>query len=158
MWYNGIMNEKQKMTTRDKAVVSAYTGFLMCGMAEMLKYMSEKLGWQLSEEELLARHCDWEFNDELAEKIKPDFLELCGKLPTREKAVISAWTHGLMCSKEELLEYLSEKLGQMMTEQELEKWLAYGELRQKYDAAVLPDFLELCEGDASSKDKASWWR
>lgn len=146
------------MTTRDKAIVSAYTGFLMCDMAEMLKYMSEKLGRQLSEEELLARHCDYEFNDELAEKIKLDFLELCGKLATREKAVISAWTHGLMCTKEELLEYLSEKLGQTMTEQELEKWLSYGELRQKYDAAVLPDFLALCEGDAESKDKASWWR
>lgn len=158
MWYNGIMDEKLKMTTRDKAVVSAYTGFLMCDMAEMLKYMSEKLGWQLSEEELLARHCDYEFNDKLAEKIKPDFLELCSKLATREKAVISAWTHGLMCTKEELLEYLSEKLGRTMSEQELEKWLSYGELRQKYDAAVLPDFLELCEGDAESKDKASWWR
>ena len=32
------------------------------------------------------------------------------------------------------------------------------QLRQKYDAAVLSDFLALCEGDAESKDKASWWR
>ena len=146
------------MTTRDKAIVSAWTGLLICDMAEMLKYMSEKLGWQLSEEELLSRHCDYKFNDELADKIKPDFLALCSKLTTREKAVISAWTHGFMCSKEELLEYLSEKLGQTMTEQKLKKWLAYGVLRQKYDAAVLPDFLALCEGDAESKDKASWWR
>lgn len=146
------------MTTRDKAIVSAWTGFLMCDWAEMLKYMSEKLGWQLSEEELLARHCDYEFNDKLADKIKPDFLALCDKLTTREKAVISAWTHGFMCSKEELLEYLSEKLGQTMTEQKLEKWLAYGVLHQKYNAAVLPDWLSLCEGDAESKDKASWWR
>lgn len=146
------------MTTRDKAIVSAWTGFLMCDMAEMLKYMSEKLGRQLSEKELLARYYDYEFNDKLADKIEPDFLELRSKLATREKAVISAWTHGLMCTKEELLEYLSEKLEMTMTEQELEKWLSYGELRQKYDAAVLPDFLALCEGDAESKDKASWWR
>ena len=146
------------MTTREKAIVSAWTGFLMCDMVEMLKYMSEKLDWTLSEEELLARHCDYEFNDKLADKIEPDFLEVCGKLTTREKAVISAWTHGLMCSKGELLEYLSEKLERTMTEQELEKWLSYGELRQKYDVAVLPDFLELCEGDAESKDKAPWWR
>ena len=146
------------MTTREKAIVSAWTGFLMCDMAEMLKYMSEKLGREIDEKELLARHCDYEFNDELTEKIKPDFLELCSKLTTREKAIISAWTHGLMCSKEELLKYLSEKLERTMTEQELEKWLSYSELRQKYDAAVLPDFLALCEGDAESKDKASWWR
>lgn len=146
------------MTTRDKAIVSAWTGFLMCDMAEMLKYMSEKLGRQLSEKELLARYYDYEFNDKLADMIEPDFLELRSKLATREKAVISAWTHGLMCTKEELLEYLSEKLERTMTEQELEKWLSYGELRQKYDAAVLPDWLSLCEGDAESKDKASWWR
>lgn len=146
------------MTTRQKAIVSAWTGFLMCDMAEMLKYMSEKLGRTLSEDELLARHCDYEFNDELADKIEPDFFELCSKLTTREKAIISAWTHGLMCTKEELLEYLSEKLGQTMTEQDLEKWMSYGGFRQKYDAAVLPDWLSLCEGDAESKDKASWWR
>lgn len=146
------------MTTREKAIVSAWTGFLMCDMAEMLEYMSEKLGWTLTEKELLERHCDYEFNDKLAAKIEPDFLELRGKLTVREKAIISAWTHGLMCSKEELLEYLAEKLGRPMTEQVLEKWLSYGALRQKYDAAVLPDFLELCEGDAESKDKASWWR
>ena len=146
------------MTTRDKAIVSAWTGFLMCDMTEMLKYMSEKLGWTLTEKELLSRHCDYEFNDELVDKIKPDFLELYSKLTTREKAVISAWTHGLMCTKEELLEYLSEKLGRTMTEQKLEMWLSYGPLHQKYNAAVLPDFLALCEGDAKSKDKASWWR
>lgn len=63
-----------------------------------------------------------------------------------------------MCTKEELLEYLSEKLGLAMTEQELKKWLSYGAFRQKYDAVVLPDFLALCEGDAELKDKASWWR
>lgn len=146
------------MTTREKAIVSAWTGFLMCDMSEMLKYMSEKLGWQITEPELLSRHCDYKFNDELADKIEPDFLELRSKLTTREKAIISAWTHGLMCSKEELFEYLSEKLGQTMTEQELEKWLSYGEFHQKYDAAILPDWLSLCEGDAESTDKASWWR
>ena len=130
----------------------------MCDMAEMLKYMSEKLDRTLSEEELLSRHCDYEFNDRLADKIESDFLELYGKLTTREKAIISAWTHGLMCSKEELLKYLSKKLEMEMTEQKLKLWLSYGVLHQKYDAAVLPDWLSLCEGDAESKDKASWWR
>lgn len=146
------------MTTRQKAIVSAWTGFLMCDMAEMLKYMSEKLGWTLSEEELLSRHCDYEFNEKLADKIEPNFLDLYGKLTTREKAIISAWTHGLMCTKEELLEYLSEKFGRSMSEQDLKKWLSYGGFRQKYDATILPDWLSLCEGDAESKDKAAWWR
>jgi len=146
------------MTTREKAIVSAWTGFLMCDMAEILKYMSEKLGRELTEEELLARHYDYKFNDALAKKIAPDFFEACDRLTTREKATISAWTHGLVCTKEELLEYLAEKLERPMTEQELKKWLSYGYLWQKYDAAVLPDFLALCEGDAESKDKASWWR
>ena len=150
--------ESEAMTTREKAIVSAYTGFLMCDMSEMLKYMSEKLGWQLSEKELLARHCDYEFNDELADKIEPDFFELCSKLTTREKAIISAWTHGLMCSKEEMLKYVSEKMGRTMSEQDLKKYMSYGEFRQKYDAAILPDWLSLCEGDAESTDKASWWR
>ena len=145
------------MTTREKAIVSAWSGFLLCDMAEMLKYMSEKLGRPLSEQELMARHCDYKFNDELAEMIKPDFLELRKTVPTREKAIVSAWTKCMMCSMPEMLEYLSGKLGRKMSEQDLEKWMSYGALRQKYDAAVLPDFLELCEGDAESKDKASWW-
>ncbi len=146
------------MTTREKAIVSAYTGFLMCDMAEMLKYMSEKIGRTLTEKELLLRHCDYKFNDEIADKIEPDFLELCSNLTTRDKAVISAWTHGLMCTKEELLEYLSEKLGRTVAETDLEKYMSYGILYQKYNSAVLPDWLSLCEGDAESTDKASWWR
>ena len=75
------------MTTREKAVVSAWTGFLMCDMAEMLKYMSEKLGRPLTEEELLAKHCDWDFNDKLANLVKPDFLALCeGDAESKDKA------------------------------------------------------------------------
>ena len=146
------------MTTREKAIVSAWTGFLMCDMAEMLKYMSEKLGRTLTEQELLARHCDYKFNVELAEKTKPDFLVLWKTVPTREKVIVSAWTKCLLCDISEMLEYLSGKLGRKMSESDLEKYMSYGVLRQKYDAAILPDFLELCEDDAESKDKASWWR
>ena len=79
-------------------------------------------------------------------------------MTTREKAIVSAWTGFLMCDMSEMLEYLSGKLGRKMSESDLEKYMSYGVLRQKYDAAILPDFLELCEGDAESKDKASWWR
>lgn len=146
------------MTTREKAIVSAWTGFLMCDMSEMLKYMSEKLGWQITESELLSRHSDFEFNDELAQKIQSDFLALCDRMTTREKAIVSAWTKCLIGSMEEMLKYVSEKFGRAMSEQDLKKWLSYGEFHQKYDAAILPDWLSLCEGDAESADKASWWR
>lgn len=130
----------------------------MCDMAEMLKYMSEKLGWTISEQELLSRHCDYEFEDELAEKIRPDFLALCDTLTTREKAIVSAWSKVSMGNMDDMLKYVSEKMGRTMTEQDLKKYMSYGEFRQKYDAAILPDWLSLCEGDAESTDKASWWR
>lgn len=146
------------MTTREKAIVSAYTGFLMCDMSEMLKYMSDKLGWEITESELLSRHSDFEFNDDLAQKIQPDFLALCDGMTTREKAIVSAWTKCLIGSMEEMLKYVSEKMGRTMSEQDLKKYLSYGEFHQKYDSAILPDWLSLCEGDAESTDKASWWR
>lgn len=78
-------------------------------------------------------------------------------MTTREKAIVSAWTGILMCSMEDMLKYLSEKLGRTVIESDLEKYMSYGVLRQKYDSAVLPDWLALCEGDAKSTDKASWW-
>lgn len=146
------------MTAREKAIVSAYTGFLMCDISEMLKYMSYKLGWEITEPELLSRHSDFEFNDELAQKIQPDFLALCDRMTTREKAIVSAWTKCLIGSMEEMLKYVSEKMGRTMSEQDLKKYLSYGEFHRKYDAAILPDWLSLCEGDAESTDKASWWR
>ena len=147
------------MTTREKAIVSAYTGFLMCDMSEMLKYISEKLGWTISEQELMSRHSDFKFNDELAEKIRPDFLAVCDTMTTREKAIVSAWSRVLMGNMDDMLKYVSEKMGRTMSEQDLKKCLSYGEFRQKYDSAILPDWLSLCEGDAeSTDDKASWWR
>jgi hypothetical protein len=79
-------------------------------------------------------------------------------MTTREKAIVSAYTGFLMCDMSEMLKYLSEKLGRTVTEPDLEKYMSYGALRQKYDASVLPDWLSLCEGDAESTDKASWWR
>lgn len=146
------------MTTREKAIVSAYSGYLMCDMSEMLKYMSEKLGWTISEQELRSRHSDFEFNDELAQKILPDFLMLFNTMTTREKSIVSAWTKISMGNLDDMLKYLSEKFGKPVTKLDLDKYMAYGVLRQKYDSAVLPDWLSLCEGDAESTTKASWWK
>ena len=76
----------------------------------------------------------------------------------REKAIVSAYSGYLMCDMSETLKYLSEKFGKPVTKSDLDKYMSYGVLRQKYDAAVLPDWLSLCEGDAKSTTKASWWR
>ena len=75
------------MTTREKAIVSAYTGLLMCDMSEMLKYLSERLGRTISEYYLQAHHCDFEFQDTLQRKVLPDFLSLCeGDAASTDKA------------------------------------------------------------------------
>ena len=79
-------------------------------------------------------------------------------MTTREKAIVSAWTGFLLCDMSEMLKYVSEKMERTISEQDLKEYLSYGEFRQKYNAAILPDWLSLCEGDAESTDKASWWR
>ena len=79
-------------------------------------------------------------------------------MTTREKAIVSAWTTELIGSMEEMLKYVSEKMGRTMSEHELKNYMSYGEFRQKYNAVILPDWLSLCEGDAESTDKSSWWR
>lgn len=130
----------------------------MCDMSEMLKYISEKLGWTISEQELMSRHGDFKFNDELAQKVFPDFLGVCDTMTSREKSIVSAWCKVSMGNMDDMLKYLSEKLGKTIIRSDLEKYMTYCDLRQKYDAAILPDWLSLCEGDAESTDKASWWR
>ena len=79
-------------------------------------------------------------------------------MTTREKAIVSAWTGFLLCDMSEMLKYVSEKMERTISEQDLKEYLSYGEFRQKYNAAILPDWLSLCEGDAESTDKAAWWR
>lgn len=49
------------MTTRQKAIVSAWTGFLMCNMSDMLEYLSEKLGFEVTEQFLATSHEDYAF-------------------------------------------------------------------------------------------------
>lgn len=61
------------MTTREKAIVSAYTGILMGTMDELCKYIEEILGrpvWthELADEKVFA---------EIKAKSKPDFLAIC---------------------------------------------------------------------------------
>ena len=75
------------MTTREKAIVSAFTGFLMCDMTEMLKYLSEKLGFEITEQYLTSHHEDYVFGQKLAQKVLPDWLSLCeGDAESKDKA------------------------------------------------------------------------
>lgn len=55
------------MTKREKCVVSAYTGVLMCDFADLHQYIEQLLGRPVWTHELA-------FSDV---KTKPEFLELC---------------------------------------------------------------------------------
>lgn len=64
------------MTKRDGAIISAYTGYLIGDFIDMLDYASEKLERTLFDSELgnaIVR-------DELKEKTKEDFINLCKNL------------------------------------------------------------------------------
>ena len=63
------------MTKEERIIVSAYTGFLMCDFDDMHKYIEEKLERPVWTHEL----ADAEVLKEIREKIKPEFLALCGK-------------------------------------------------------------------------------
>lgn len=62
------------MTKKERIIVSAYTGFLMCDMDDVHKYIEEKLGRPVWTHELAAEHTQ----DEIREKTRADFLMLCG--------------------------------------------------------------------------------
>ena len=61
------------MTTAEKIVVSAYTGYLMCDFDLMHQYIEKIMGRPVYTHELASES----FNDELREKVKPDFLKIC---------------------------------------------------------------------------------
>ena len=61
------------MTTAEKNVVSAYTGYLMCDFDLMHQYIEKVMGRPVYAHELGSET----FNHELMEKVKPDFLKIC---------------------------------------------------------------------------------
>lgn len=61
------------MTKREKIIVSAYTGYLMCGIDELKDYIEEKLNRPIMTHEL-GDKLNWE---DIREAVKSDFLELC---------------------------------------------------------------------------------
>ena len=62
------------MTLQEKIIVSAYTGFLMCDWSSVHKYIEEKMGRPVWTHELADRN----LIAALRERMKPDFLALCG--------------------------------------------------------------------------------
>lgn len=62
-----------RMTTAEKIVVSAYTGYLMCDFDLMHQYIEKVMGRPVYVHELDSEA----FNHELMEKVKPDFLKIC---------------------------------------------------------------------------------
>ena len=61
------------MTDKERVIVSAYTGVLMCDFPDMHKYVEKKLGRPV----FIHEFCDPEVKAEIKEKTKADFLRLC---------------------------------------------------------------------------------
>lgn len=61
------------MTTRERIIVSAYTGVRMCNMALIDAYIQEKIGRVFVTNEWGTAH----FRREVQEAVKEDFLLLC---------------------------------------------------------------------------------
>lgn len=68
------------MTTRERAIVSAYTGYLMCDFSDFHKYIEEKLGRPVWTHELASP----QMQEEIHEATRRDFLELCEGSDTKE--------------------------------------------------------------------------
>lgn len=61
------------MTHKERVIVSAYTGYLMCDMPSVHEYIKKVLGRPVWTHEL----ADSKVTAEIKEKCKPDFLSLC---------------------------------------------------------------------------------
>lgn len=61
------------MTEREKVIVSAYTGFLMCDFNDLHKYIEEKMQRPVFTHEMGSE----KFMEELKSRVKDDFIGLC---------------------------------------------------------------------------------
>ena len=62
------------MTEKEKIIISAYTGYLMCDFDKVHKYIEKILGRPVWTHEM----ADKMIQEEIHEKAKEDFLQLCG--------------------------------------------------------------------------------
>lgn len=63
------------MTERERIIVSAYTGYLLCDFGKMHAYIEEKLGRPIWTHELANE----EISKEIREKCRDDFVALAEK-------------------------------------------------------------------------------
>jgi len=68
------------MTNREKVIISAYTGVLMCNFGDMHEYIEKILGRPVWTHEL----ADEKIRNEIKEASKPDFIALCEAKETEE--------------------------------------------------------------------------
>lgn len=68
------MGRSKELTLREKIIVSAYTGVLMCDFHHVHKYIEEKLKRPILTHELAFES----IQSEIEEKVREDFLSLCG--------------------------------------------------------------------------------
>lgn len=64
---------RNEMTKREKIIVSAYTGYLMCDFADIHEYCEKLLGRPIFTHEF----ADQRLFDQIREKSKADFLAIC---------------------------------------------------------------------------------
>ncbi len=62
------------MTEKEKIIVSAYTGYLMCDFSKVHEYIQEILERPVYTHEL----ADSNIQEEIREKSKLDFIKICG--------------------------------------------------------------------------------
>jgi hypothetical protein len=64
---------RNKMTKQEALIISAYTGILMVDFGDFHKYVEELLNRPVYTHEMAVKT----FWDDLQERLKPQFLELC---------------------------------------------------------------------------------
>lgn len=62
------------MTEKERVIVSAYTGVLMCSFSELQKYVEQKLDRPVFTHEF----ADKDVIEEIKKRVRDDFLALCG--------------------------------------------------------------------------------
>ena len=62
------------MTYRERVIISAYTGYLMCDFPDMHKYIEDKLGRPVWTHEMAEKS----MLEEIRKAVYPDFVALCG--------------------------------------------------------------------------------
>lgn len=85
-----------EFTNREGAVVSAFTGFLMCAWKEYQDYVEELFGRPVTHMEMW----DSDFKMELREKARPEFTDIC-------QVLYDEWLNSEKCKKK-TEEYLKE--------------------------------------------------